>query len=174
MTPLMTPQIIIVMGVTGAGKTTAGTALAASLGWKFLDADDLHSAENRLRLSRAIPLTDADRAPWLAAIRNEIDKAIAKKEGLVIACSALRKTYRTDLAAEAKQHGTVCFVYLQVPIKRLQQRLAERTGHFANPKLLASQLDALEEPKNESNVLMVNGDVPIDRLVKHIRTSLQL
>lgn len=160
---------IIVMGVSGSGKTTIGTALARDLGWRFVEGDDRHPAANVEKMSRGEALTDANRAPWLDAIRAEIVKTRAAGESLVIACSALKQRYRDRLTAREED---VVFVYLRVPPQVLQRRLAARTGHFAGPKLLASQLATLEEPRTEA--IVVDGDQPPERIVAAIRAALRI
>src|SRR5271165_4947074 len=129
------------MGVAGSGKTTVGELLARELGWQFADADDFHPPENKDKISRGIALTDADRAPWLAAMRSAIVQWNAAGENVVLACSALKRSYRDELRV-----GPVRFVYLKGDPALLLQRLRARHGHFADEKILASQLATLEEP----------------------------
>jgi gluconokinase len=135
-------MIIVVMGVTGSGKTTIGTLLAARLRWLFADADDFHSAANKQKMHQGIPLTDSDRQPWLAAMHAQIEKWIAAKQNAVLACSALKHTYRDALwtGPEAK------FVYLKGSYDLIAQRLSARHGHFADEHILAAQFADLEEP----------------------------
>jgi gluconokinase len=133
--------VLIIMGVVGAGKTTVGTLLGDKLGWQFADADDFHPQENKEKISHGIPLTDADRAPWLAAIRSAILQWNLAGTNVVLACSALKRTYRDEL-----RPGQVHFAYLKGDAALLQQRLRSRHGHFADEKILASQLATLEEP----------------------------
>ena len=131
------------MGVTGVGKTTVGRLVAQDLGWAFLDADDFHPPASVAKMRSGIPLTDADREPWLAALRSEIDARLHRGESAVLACSALKESYRDRLhAAEA-----VCFVHLRGDAALIRERLLARRGHYMDPGLLASQLDALEEPQ---------------------------
>jgi len=132
------------MGVVGAGKTTVGTLLAQKLGWQFADADDFHPPENKEKISRGVPLTDADRAPWLAAMRSAILQWNAAGENAVLACSALKRSYRDELRA-----GRVRFVFLKGTYEMLIERLRLRHGHFADEKILASQLETLEEPGSD-------------------------
>src|SRR5579884_1235439 len=131
-------MIVVVMGVSGAGKTTVGRALAAALGWPFVDADDLHPAANVEKMRRGQPLDDADRAPWLAAVASTIR---SMRDG-VVACSALKRAYRDLL----RVRDDVRFVYLAVDEKVLAARLAARQGHYMPPSLLPSQLATLEPP----------------------------
>jgi gluconokinase len=154
-------MIVIVMGVAGAGKTTVGRALAAALGWPFVDADDLHPAANVDRMRRGQPLDDADRAPWLQAVASTIR---TMKDG-VVACSALKRAYRDAL----RVRDDVRFVYLVVDRAVLERRLAARRGHYMPPSLLPSQLATLEPP---DDAIVVDGDAPVDRLVDEIRAAL--
>jgi gluconokinase len=141
----MSPRVLLIMGVAGSGKTTVGRTLADSLGWRFTDADDLHPPANIAKLSAGTALTDADRAPWLAAVRAHIDAQLAAKDPTVLACSALKESYRTQLLADPDR---VSLVYLHGTREQLAARLNARTGHFAPPALLASQLASLEEPRD--------------------------
>src|SRR5690348_2500671 len=138
------PRIIVVMGPAGAGKTTVGIALANSLGWRFRDADEFHSAENIQRMREGIGLTDAERAPWLAAIRRALEDALTHDQRVVLACSALKEEYRRSLTP-TNDGASLRFVYLRADEKLLRERLASRHGHYAGPELLASQLQTLEE-----------------------------
>ena len=135
-------MVILVMGVAGSGKTTVGTLLAQKLGWAFLDADDFHSSSNRDKMHLGIPLTDADRIPWLTAIHQELLRRNASGQNVVLACSALRQSYR-DLLCENLQ---VTLVYLRATPEQLQRNFAARQHHFAGANLVPSQLATLEEP----------------------------
>jgi gluconokinase len=158
------------MGPAGSGKSTVGTALAASLGWRFLDADTLHSPENVARIRRGDALSDGERAPWLRAVAEEIAQASDRREPLVVACSALRKPYRERLRPHRKSSDAVRFVYLEVSPAELARRLETRTNHFAPPQLLPTQLAALEEPApEEADVMTVNGEQPPRQIVEVIR-----
>jgi ACS family tartrate transporter-like MFS transporter len=134
-------MVLILMGVAGSGKTTIGTLLARELGWRFADADDFHPPENKEKISRGIPLSDADRAPWLAAMRVAILRWKAASENAVLACSALKRRYRDELRV-----GLVQVVFLKGDYAELLERLRLRHGHFADERILASQLATLEEP----------------------------
>jgi gluconokinase len=136
-------MVIVLMGPSGAGKSTIGRALAAELGWRFADGDDQHPRANVERMRRGQPLTDADRESWLRALHAGIARAIDRREHTVLACSALKDSYRRTLAGGLKG---VRFAYLKAPEAVLHERLASRAGHFAGPALLASQLATLEEP----------------------------
>ena len=162
-------MVLIVMGVAGAGKTTVGTLLAQELGWQFADADDFHPAENIDKISRGIPLTDSDRAPWLAAMRAAILRWNAAGENAVLACSALKRSYRDQLRA-----GSVRFVFLKGDYEQLLERLRSRYGHFADEKILASQLETLEEPDiDESDAITVPIDRSPEEIVSEIIAALK-
>jgi carbohydrate kinase (thermoresistant glucokinase family) len=166
----MPPIVIILLGPAGAGKSTVGRSLADALGWRFTDADVFHSPPNRARLARGEALSDADRAPWIAALRQEIATAIARGQPMVLACSALRQAYREALIPEGAQRR-VRFVYLRVRAAELSHRLRTRAGHFAPVELLGSQLATLEEPSAEEGVLTLDGEQPVVTLVQQIRHS---
>ncbi|MGB9382910.1 MAG: gluconokinase [Candidatus Binatus sp.] len=138
-------MIVIVMGVTGAGKTTIGRALAAALGWEFHDGDDLHSEANKLKMRSGIALDDADRAPWLAAIRRLIEAMLSQGRDSVVACSALKQSYRDEIVVDPK---AVKIVYLKGSKEMIAERLRNRGAHFMDPDLLQSQFDTLEEPRD--------------------------
>lgn len=136
-------MIAVIIGPSGAGKTTVGRVLAAELEWRFLDADDLHPPDNIAKMREGKGLSAEDREPWLRAVRTEIDAARATGESLVVACSALKEEHRALLGAGLPD---VRFAYLRADPEVLADRLRERTGHFAGPTLLPSQLATLEEP----------------------------
>ena len=162
-------RVIIVMGVAGAGKTLVGSTLARALGWTFYDADDLHSPENVAKMHRGIGLTDADRAPWLATVRDLIERVIRDGRNAVLACSALKETYRRTLTPDDAPAGTVRFVYLDVPAEVLRDRLEHRAHHYAPPELLDSQLATLEPPRD---AIRVDGTLPPDEIVRGARSAL--
>lgn len=136
-------MIILVIGVSGSGKTLIGQKLAASLKWEFQDADDFHPASNIEKMSRGIPLNDQDRAPWLEALQQAIACWLAEGKNVVLACSALKSSYRRQLCQDYKQ---VQLVYLRGSFKLLKQRLTERQNHFMKEEMLNSQLQDLEAP----------------------------
>src|SRR5437868_10619889 len=164
------PRILVLMGPAGAGKTTVGVLLAKSLGWRFLDADDFHSAESIDRMHRGIPLTDAERAPWLRAIRDALRDLLAGGVNVVLACSALKEKYRKALVPKTAA-GDVRFVYLRAAESVLRQRLTHRSGHYAGPELLASQLETLEEPRD---ALWVDASRELSEIADEIRRELGL
>ena len=154
------------MGVSGVGKTTVGEMLARDLGWPFYDADELHPTANVEKMRRGIALTDADRAPWLAAIRELIRELRRAGRSAVIACSALKQSYRDYLT---EQRPDVRVVYLKGDFELIHRRLVRRTGHFMNPDLLASQFATLEEPEG---VLPVHAARPPAEIVAEIEQGL--
>jgi gluconokinase len=135
---------IVLMGVSGAGKSTIGALLAQKLARAFLEGDSFHPPENVEKMRRGIALTDADRLPWLRALAAEIDKARGAGKPVVLTCSALKRAYRDILAGG---QGDVLFVYLKGGKELIARRLAARAGHFMPPLLLDSQFAALEEPQ---------------------------
>jgi gluconokinase len=137
-------MIVIVMGVVGAGKTTIGSMLAAELGWQFADADDFHPPANVEKIRNGTALTDADRAPWLELLRKAIAGWSDAKTNVVLACSALKCSYREKLKVGLE----VRFVYLKGSVALIAERLHERHGHFAGQSILASQVADLEEPQS--------------------------
>jgi len=154
------------MGVTGSGKTTVGTLLAQKLGWKFVDADDFHSEPNKTKIAHGIPLTDADRAPWLTALRQTIEESIADGENVVLACSALKQQYRDQLRnPEEKRSETTQFVYLKGDYELIYSHLRSRHGHFATESILKSQFADLEEP---ADAIAVSVDQTPKRIVEEI------
>jgi len=155
------------MGVTGSGKTTVGKLLAAELGWRYYDADDFHSSANVAKMKRGSPLDEGDRKPWLESLRALISDCLKRDENCVLACSALKQSYRDYLLVGDQ----VRLVYLQGTRDLIQRRLAERSGHFMNPKLLESQFEILEEPVGE---LTLDVSLPAARLVKRITEALDL
>jgi carbohydrate kinase (thermoresistant glucokinase family) len=163
------------MGPAGSGKSTVGAALAASLEWRFLDADTLHSAENIARIRRGDALGDRERAPWLRAVAFEIAQASGRREPLVVACSALRKRYRQTLRLHGKASDAVRFVYLDVSAAELARRLQRRTNHFATAAILPTQLSAWENPDaDEHDIVRVDGEQPPAEVIAAIRRALRL
>lgn len=159
------------MGVAGAGKTTVGRALADSLGWDFHDADDFHSAANVAKMRAGTPLTDADRAPWLAALRALLERHLQNATPMVLACSALRAAYREALHPADAPPGSVAFVQLDVSPEVAERRLASRQGHYMPASLVASQFATLEEPRG---ALRLDAARPVPELVRRIVEALRL
>lgn len=153
------------MGVSGSGKTTIGMALARQLGWQFVDADDLHSAANVALMRAGHPLTDADRAPWLDAVRASIAEARSLDRQMVVACSALKRSYREQIC-----HGAhdVQIVWLHGSADLLRKRLLARHGHFMTVEMLASQVATLEAPAADENIVTVDVDATPDLIVSRI------
>jgi gluconokinase len=154
----MTPTVLVLMGVSGSGKTTLGTQLAHRLGWVFKEGDELHPAANLAKMRRGEPLTDADRAPWLAAVVAWIDGWLRDGTRGVITCSALKRSYRRYLT---DGRPGVAFVFLETNEAVLAGRLAKRRGHFMSPSLLASQLATLEAPTPDEPVIPLETDQPV-------------
>jgi gluconokinase len=136
-------MIVVVAGVAGSGKTTIGEQLASRLGWAFADGDSFHPAANVAKMRAGIPLTDADRKPWLAALTAWMDDIIASGQSAVLACSALKRSYREELLGGRDQ---AVMVFLEVSREQDEARVSQRTGHFFAEPLLASQFAALELP----------------------------
>lgn len=160
--------VIVVMGVAGAGKTTIGRRLATELGWAFLDADDFHPAGNILKMTRGEPLTDADRAPWLAAMHAALVQAQASRRPVVLAASVLKRRYREQLTCGLDDCR---LVYLSAAPELIAQRLDRRTDHFMKADMLASQFATLEVP---SEGLTVDAGQPKAAVVAAIRDGLGL
>jgi carbohydrate kinase (thermoresistant glucokinase family) len=153
---------IVLMGVSGAGKSTIGVRLAQKLHREFLEGDSFHPLANVEKMSRGAPLDDDDRLPWLTAIAAAIDAARQAGRQLVVTCSALKRSYRTILSAG---HDDVAFVYLRGGRELIAERLALRAGHFMPPKLLDSQFAALEEPAGDERPVIVAIEDTPDQIV---------
>jgi carbohydrate kinase (thermoresistant glucokinase family) len=152
--------VLIVMGVSGAGKSTIAEALDARLHWPFQEGDDLHPPANIQKMHAGIPLDDTDRAPWLAACKAWIDARVARGEPGFITCSALKRKYR-DYLTESRPNVRV--LYLRASREILEEHVHERTGHFMPPSLLDSQLATLEEPTPDENPIVVNVESTVER-----------
>jgi gluconokinase len=161
-------MVVIVMGVAGAGKTTVGRALAESLAWEFHDGDELHSEMAKRKMYLGIALDDADRAPWLSALRKLILGMVSENRNGVVACSALRESYRQELVVDPK---LVKVVYLKGSKELIGARLRGRVGHFMNPDLLQSQFETLEEPRD---AVVVDVSMAPEAIVSAIRSGLGL
>ena len=165
------PCALIVMGVSGSGKSTIAAKLAERLRWTFEDGDRFHPASNVAKMRAGHPLTDEDRWPWLQAIADEIDRVCRAGQHAVIACSALKRTYRDILV-----HGRtdVRMVFLNGTQELIASRLAQRKGHFMPPGLLASQFSTLEPPDGSENPITVSIDASVDAIVDDIVRQLNL
>ena len=164
-------MIIVLMGVSGCGKTTIGTNLARRLNWEYQEGDALHPQKNIVKMSEGIPLNDDDRKPWIARIADWIEtRCIAGRDG-VISCSALKEAYRQTIRGNQTD---VQFVYLRGSRELLSDRLVHRKDHFMPPNLLESQLDLLEEPSVDEQAMVVTIDSTPEKIVQKICDSLGL
>jgi len=159
-------MLVAVMGVTGSGKTTVGSLLAKRLGWEFADADDFHSAENKDKMHRGIPLTDADRMPWLASMHDYLAEENAEKRSVVLGCSALKQSYRAILSDGL----SIQLVYLKGTYEVIDAHLRARKGHFADDKILAAQFADLEEP---TDAIVVDVRLVPEQIVDEICKQLK-
>lgn len=160
-------MVVIIFGVSGAGKTTVGKRFARDLGWHFYEADDFHSRANIDKMKRGIPLSDQDRQPWLARLREVIERCHAN-ENAVLACSALKRKYRRYLRVNAD----VKFVFLRGNYELVRKQLARRRGHFMRPELLKSQFEALEEPGPEEHAIVIQLGGSPRELARKIKDAL--
>jgi gluconokinase len=160
-------MVVILMGVTGSGKTTVGKLLSKDLGWRYFDADDFHPPANVEKMRMGVPLDDADRTPWLETLRKLIRNCLDQSENAVLACSALKESYRGFLLIDE----SVRLIYLKGDYGLIQERLSKRRGHYMNPKLLDSQFDTLEEPEGDVQIDVSSSP---DEIVKIIRSHLGL
>lgn len=162
---------IIVMGVSGSGKSTIASALAAHIGFDCEDGDSYHPASNVAKMRTGTPLTDDDRWPWLKAIAGDIDRRAATGRPFVVSCSALKRAYRDILV-----HGRsdVRLVYLKGTRDLIAERMALRKGHFMPPSLLGSQFATIEEPTPDENVVVVDINAPVNQIVTAIADRLQI
>ncbi len=163
----MNENIIILMGVSGCGKTAVGQTLAQRLGIPFLEGDDFHPSQNIAKMSSGVPLDDDDRVDWMTTIR----KAMIQQTGsAIVSCSALKRKHRAFLADLPKP---VRFIYLRGDRELLEGRIESRIGHFFDPKLLGSQLASLEEPFPDEDALVVDVDPPVEKIVATIHARLE-
>ncbi len=146
--PAKKVQVLVVMGVSGSGKTTVGKALAQELGWTFIEGDDFHSEANVKKMAAGTALSDEDRDAWLSSLQEEIVKALGQQIGAVVACSALKESYRHRL----KVDGRVQFVFLNIPFAVAEERLKKRKGHFMPVSLLESQFETLQQPEGSDYI----------------------
>lgn len=166
--PVRRPIYIVVMGVSGSGKSTVGAALASRLGVPFIEGDQLHPAQNVAKMSAGTPLNDEDRWPWLDSIANRLRMT---GHGAVASCSALKKAYRNRLRDGVGPD--LSFLYLQGNGNLLALRMASRKGHFMKPKMLESQLSTLEPPISEDDVLQLDGTLTVPAIVETMLTWVQ-
>jgi gluconokinase len=159
-------MVAILMGVAGAGKTTIGRMLARKLGWEFHDADELHPAANIDKMRRGIALSDADREPWLDGVRALVQGSLERGANAVIACSALKQSYRDKIVTDPSR---VKIVYLKLNPATAARRVQERAGHYFKAALLPSQFDALEEPRD---AIVVDASARAEAVVASIRRAL--
>src|SRR5947208_14297246 len=160
-------MVLILMGVVGSGKTTVGKLLAHELGWQFADADDFHPTANIAKIHSGIPLEDCDRAPWLSALHTAIEQWNESQQNVVLACSALKRSYRDQLRA-----GMVQFVYLKGSYELIASRLRSRQGHFASESILASQFADIEEPEPGDAITVAVDQTP-EAIAAKIRAQLK-
>ena len=165
---MMNPRVVILMGVTGSGKTTVGKLLGAKLGRPFFDGDDFHNAANVDKMRAGIPLTDADRWPWLQGLAAKIDEWTASKAGAILGCSALKEAYRALLIGERSHVG---LIYLRGTEELISRRLSQRVHEYMPASLLTSQFDTLEEPRDACTVDIAP---PPEEIVREITTRLEL
>ncbi|XP_045696417.1 probable gluconokinase isoform X1 [Phyllostomus hastatus] len=182
------PAAILVMGVSGSGKSTVGALLASELGWKFYDADDYHPEENRIKMGKGIPLNDQDRIPWLCNLHEILLRDVASGQHVVLACSALKKVYR-DILIQGKDGALakrdepgkegklaevkLLTVHLSGSFEVISERLSKRKGHFMPPELLQSQFDTLEPPSAPEKFIQVSVDKSLSEIIAIIVKALQ-
>jgi gluconokinase len=159
-------QAVILMGVAGSGKTAAGVQVAQKLGWIFLDADNFHPAANIEKMKHGIPLNDEDRAPWLQRLHDELQHQIAEGHSVILACSALKESYRKVLRDEV---SPPTFVYLDVDLQTIRDRLQHRTEHFFPKELMQSQFATLEKPQD---AIIVDARKPLEEVVEQVIQAL--
>lgn len=165
----MTNTVLIVMGVSGVGKSTIAEHLNTHLRWPYQEGDELHSAANVEKMKHHIPLTDEDRWPWLASVKAWIDARVAAGEPGMVTCSALKRKYRDMLIAGRPM---VRILYLRADVAVLEEHVEQRTGHFMPPDLLESQLKTLEEPAADENPITIQVDGTVDDTVQAILKAL--
>ncbi|XP_066113103.1 probable gluconokinase isoform X2 [Saccopteryx bilineata] len=182
------PGALLVMGVSGSGKSTVGALLASELGWKFYDADDYHPEENRMKMGKGIPLNDQDRIPWLCNLHDILLRDVASGQHVVLACSALKKVYRDILIRgeagapqkrdEPGEEGALAevkllVVYLAGSFEVISGRLRKRKGHFMPPELLQSQFDTLEPPSAPENFIQISVDKDLSEIIAAVMKTVK-
>ena len=163
------PAAIVIMGVSGCGKTEIGRRLAERLGWTFRDADEFHPAENIAKMRAGVPLVDADREPWLAALAAVLERAVTGGPPLVLACSALKRGHRTRLGLP---RDAIRLVHLDGPPELIRKRIEQRAGHFMPATLLDSQLGSLEPPGPDEHAIVVDVSPEPDAILRSIEAAL--
>jgi gluconokinase len=171
MTETAAPRVIVLMGVSGCGKSTTGAALSKALGWPFRDADSFHPPANIAKMSQGLPLSDDDRAPWLAAIAGWIDERCERGEPGIVSCSALKRAYRQRIIGDRRG---VRLVYLRGGKALIGRRLEARKHHFMPASLLDSQFTVLEEPRADEQPIVVSVAMSPRRVVDAILAALRL
>jgi gluconokinase len=161
------PRAVVLMGVAGSGKTAVGTIVAEKLHWLFLDADNFHPPANIEKMKHGIPLDDADRAPWLKRLHDELQRQINEGRSVILACSALKEAYRQILRDETTPPT---FIYLDVDPETIRERLSHRTAHFFPKQLMESQFAALEKPKD---AISIDARKPLDEVVSAVTKVLE-
>jgi gluconokinase len=162
------PQALVLMGVSGCGKSSVGEALSHELSWPFYDGDDFHPPENVAKMAVGYPLNDADRAPWLKILNVLISDHLTAGESILLACSALKKKYRDQLA---EGNSEIKFIHLKGSFELILSRMKARTGHFMQSEMLQSQFDTLEEP---DNAIVVNIEHNLAQIAAQIINELHL
>jgi len=165
-----TARILVVMGVSGSGKSTVAGALAHSLGWTLAEGDDFHPPANIAKMHSGIPLNDNDRMPWLATIAAWIDARIQAREPGIVTCSALKRAYRDQLAGGRPE---VLFVYLKGTVALISQHLAAREGHFMPASLLPTQFETLEEPAADEPAFAIDAAHPVAAIVSEVESYIR-
>jgi gluconokinase len=166
--PPLPPTVVLIMGVAGSGKSTIGRRLAAELRWPYHEADDFHSAANKEKMARGVPLDDYDRAPWLASIRAAMDDCLAAGHSAVFTCSGLKEKYRRVLMDGAPG---VLLVYLACDMETSLARVGRRQGHYMKAEMVKSQFEALEVP---TDGLTIDTKLPPDRIITTIKREFSL
>ena len=163
-------MIVVIFGVSGAGKTTVGKLLAQELGWQFIEADDFHPETNVEKMRSGQALTDNERWPWLERLRDQIERSLAAGKNVVLACSALKRKYRDVL----RVNSDVTFVFLRGDHALIAEQLRHRRRHFMNPDLLQTQFADLEEPKPEEDVVTIDLGRTPQEIVEEVKMKLRL
>ena len=163
------PEVIIIMGVSGCGKTSVAEALAQAWHYQMLDADDYHSRYAKRQMADGIGITDRVRKPWLTRLVAAIEQQCSKQQGVVLACSALRKAYRDKLRSDLPQAQ---FIHLAISAKTARQRLLARQGHYAKESLLDSQFATLEAPFDELNTICIDAEQPLETVLREIEFTI--